>query len=142
MTADLQVGPGLKGVLGAQDREDSALSYPSLHRIATSLADLCAALGDPVVWAIGTGGERIVGASTVLSRGSIRTAGWNSNLTGLSVLLVAGVVCTPLPLEHAAEHVRRLGGLEVHGCAVEVSGMDECHHASLSSFHQLEQGAR
>jgi hypothetical protein len=123
-----QPGPLLAELLKAQRCEERAVAFPAVEHFASALIERCRELEDPVVWPVGAAAERIAGAATVMAAGAVRVATWNMSLAEHRILLVAVAGATPLMMVAAAEHVRRLGAVEVHACAVDVAGAasEEC----------------
>jgi hypothetical protein len=117
-------GPLLAELLEAQRHEEQAVAYPGLRQFADALIAICQELGNPTVWPVGAAAERLVGAATVLAAGALNAGTWNMSLAGHRVILVAIAGTTPMTLVEAAEHVRRLGAIEVHACGVEVAGAE------------------
>ena len=134
-------GPLLERVLEAQRADEAMVTYPRLAFIADAVISCSAELGDPLVWPVGEPAERLAGAAVVRSRGKLRVRGWNSSIVDERVLLLTGVLVTPLPLVMAAQHAEMLGARVIHACGVRVDGLtghDE--PAWLQSFTPLSLG--
>lgn len=132
----LEIGSSLGELLAAQQDDDDALLYPSLQAYAGAVAELCQRLRSPMVWPVGPTAERLAGAAVVESCGGVRLRGWNDDLSGERVLLLAGAAVTPLGLYAAAEQARRLGVSEVMAAGIRVAGVEA--RGSIDHFFPLE----
>jgi hypothetical protein len=133
-------GPGLIQLLNAQQAEDDLLSPPSLGDAAQALVLLQARIGGkPVIWPVGPGGERLVGAATLLGGRDFMVRRNRDGVYGRRVLLVCPVLVTSLPLMDASGHARALGAKWVAGCAVHAGGIGWVPEG-LDEFHLLTSG--
>jgi hypothetical protein len=130
------IGPALGELLEAQQEEDDALAYPHLIAYAAALSELCRQLRSPMVWPVGSAAERLAGAALVESRGGVRLRGWNDDLSGERVLLLAGAAVSPLGLYAGAEQARCFGAREVMATGIRVDGVDIS--GSIDAFFPLE----
>ena len=113
-------GPVLTELLEAQREEDVALEHPAMAGYAAALAAVCEELGSPIVWPVGSAAERLAGAAVVQSQGAVRLRGWNDDLSGERVLLLAGVALGTLGLHAIAEQARRLGALDIVAAGIRI----------------------
>jgi hypothetical protein len=121
---DAAAGPLLRELLAVQDADDEAVAYPQLQAYASALMRRAEDLDSPLIWPVGQRAERLAGAAVLLSHGRVRVRGWNDDVNGDHVLLVAVAQATPLGLVAAAEHAYAAGASEVHACGVAILGVD------------------
>jgi hypothetical protein len=127
MASSHVIGPALQRLLDVQEAEDEAVSWRLLGGHAAALVAVCSRLagpdGWPVVWPVGRGAERLVGAATVVGGPHLRPLSWAGRLDGQRVLLVVVNSLSALPLAQAATHARALGVTEVLACGAMVEGL-------------------
>lgn len=124
METSEMVGSALMGLLNAQEEDDALVQHDRLENLARSLVQLSDSLGSPLVWPVGPAAERIAGASVVLSRGAVRVRGWNTEICGEHVLVVATALLTNRPILAAARQAELLGASGVFACGVNVEGVE------------------
>ncbi len=127
----LRRGPLLEALLAAQDASEAAVTHPAIVGWTDALIALAAELGDPLLLPVTGPAERLVGAATVVARGSLRVRSLSGTLEGEHVLLVDLVAVTPLQLLQAARHARLLGAADIAGCAISLGsrdGIEELDH--------------
>ena len=117
-------GPLLAQLLEAQRRDEEAVGYQMIERIAEAVIERAHDLR-AVVWPVGPAAERVAGAAVLLAAGDLTVGMWNSRLDDERVLLFAVSGTTPLSLTVAAAQVRSMGAAEVHACGVDVAGAND-----------------
>jgi hypothetical protein len=123
----------LDTMLTMQARDDATVAYPAVRTHAAQVVSYANSLADHVVLLpVGNHASRLLGVVDVVSAGGLDIPGWNRDLTGRTVLLAGTVTHTLVEFQMAAIAARRQGAIAVHGCAVEVTHVDECE--GLDSF--------
>lgn len=120
----LSTGPLLTELLDAQAADASAMRYPEISQWAESVVEACAALGDAVLWPVGSAAERLVGAAVLASRGHVRAWTGSELLAGETVALLALHLVGPIPVFEAARAARALGAERVVACVASVPHLD------------------
>jgi hypothetical protein len=121
MCDDRDQGPLLRAVLETEGRADVVLRYPSIGTYAGAAADVARYLRRPVLWPVGDGGQRLLGALELLTKGAYEPYGWRTSVGERVVLLIATVGVSGLEFAAAAVYARGAGATEVHGCAVDAA---------------------
>jgi hypothetical protein len=129
MRDNREQGPLLRAVLEAEGRGDDVVRYPSIRTYAEAAAEVARYLKRPVLWPVGDGGQRLLGALELLTEGVYEPYGWRTSVRERVVLLVATVGVSSLEFAAAAGYARSAGATEVHGCAVDammgnIDGLD------------------
>jgi hypothetical protein len=110
-----RVGPLLNQILQAQAQTSALLSAVSLEAIAKRMVALADELGLQALHGASEAGTRLVGAMLLLSGGM---SAWEGQAQ--AVLLMDGVVVSPLGVRTTAAHLLRLGATAVHGAVLDV----------------------
>lgn len=118
------IGPLLKELIATGQAKEQALGFPQIGVLASTLAKRCEELDFPLLWPIGAAGERLAGASVFVAEGNLRLRGWNNDVRGERVLVMAVAETTPMSMIEGAAHARSLGAVEVHACALQVEGFE------------------
>lgn len=132
-----EVGPLLDQILHAQAQTNAALSPQSLEAVAKRMVAVADALDVRALHGGSTAGEMIVGAMVLLSGRLLAWTGEDED-----VLLVDGVIVTPLGTRTAAAQIRKLGARAVHGAVVDVLQPEtlESSQEPFASFTVLSSG--
>jgi len=136
---ELQVGDYLADILRTQRLESEAVTFPAIEATALALEELARRIGVLLVWPVGAAAERIAGASTFLSAGSLRVRDWNAFVPGEDVLLFVVASLTPLPLLVAARQALNMGARSVLACGLYVHGVVGADIRPLTAFHEVAE---
>ena len=112
------------------------MRYPQIEQWADALVACATQLPGCLVWPIGAPAERIAGLATARSHGHVEIGLWNAPVLGRTILLFAVAGVSPLSFSVTAEHVRRRGAANVHGCGIAIEG--EATAEGLNSFRPLD----
>ena len=112
-------GELLDAVLTAALREDELLSPELLRTAAAHLAQTASRYANPVLCPLGTGGNRLLGAATVLATSPLSPRGWNIDVAGRTVLIVGTVGVGPLAVHREIDLMRQRGAHTVIVCALD-----------------------
>jgi hypothetical protein len=110
MTVTIPTGSLMESALSGQACLDGLTEHDVLTSAASALLDAVAAAGDVAVRPVGRGGALIVGAASMLSRGSLRHAPQGTPADGWSkILIVEAVAVGHGGVERAVSQARQLG---------------------------------
>lgn len=131
-------GPLLRELVEAHEMDDAATSFPNIEVLADALGQLSERLGSPILWPVGNAAERLVGATILRGRGSVRVRGSATDLNDERVLLVTVSAVTALELTATADYARRFGASDVQACAVALSRQPESSGMTkVDAWHDL-----
>lgn len=135
MSGNAEAGSLLTAVLQAEGRIDQALRYPELSVYADAVIRVARRMEKPVLMAVGSDGQRLLGAVEIRGEGRCEQADSRVDVADRQVLLVAVAGVSAAGVSLMADQARRQGASEVHACAVDAALGDSCF---LDSFTQLD----
>ncbi|NNG38066.1 hypothetical protein HJ588_02095 [Flexivirga sp. ID2601S] len=116
--------PMLNRLFELQQADDAAIGHESLDRIARRVLQLAEAFENPLVVPVGDSAQRVLGAITLISRGTVEVSTWTCRVASREVLLVGTVAATTIEFETVAGILRSRGASGIYACALHVDTLD------------------
>lgn len=120
MSVFISHAPVFNRLLELQQADDAAVGHESLERIARHVLQLTRSFENPVVMPVGESAQRVIGAITLISQGTVEVDTSTSQVARRDVLLVGTVAATTIEFETVAKILRNRGADHIHACAVHV----------------------